>query len=312
MPASRALETGSKGEKLAQRLSRILARLHAGESLDKHQMAGEFQVDVRTIERDLGERLHGLVERGATGRWQLVQSARSTIPAKHLFSYARMTGTEQLFPDMSLGYLLPQLDKPESMRATQVQSIAHEDLGGTDAFSALQQAVELRHSCHFIYKNKLRYAQPYRLIHSNGVWYLAAEEGGKLKNFSVALLHGLQVDTASSFTRNPAHSEYINAKDGVWFTAQTTEVLLRVAPAMAHYFTRRPLLPRQQQRTDADGSLLVTTHINHLNQLLPVVRYWLPHVRIVQPARWHDALVEELVQALAQWAPERITAQASL
>jgi predicted DNA-binding transcriptional regulator YafY len=72
---------------------------------------------------------------------------------------------------------------------------------------------------------------------------------------------------------------------------------------MAHYFTRRPLLPRQQQRQDADGSLLVTTHINHMNQLLPVVRYWLPHVRIVQPVEWHEALVRELRGVVEMWEP---------
>ena len=38
-----------------------------------------------------------------------------------------------------------------------------------------------------------------------------------------------------------------------------------------------------------------------MNQLLPVVRYWLPHVRIVQPVEWHDSLVEGLIQTLAQW-----------
>ena len=74
-----------------------------------------------------------------------------------------------------------------------------------------------------------------------------------------------------------------------------------VAPEAAHYFARRQLLPRQQHRADADGSLLVTTHINHVNQLLPVVRFWLPNVRIVKPVEWHAALVEGLRQAMAKW-----------
>ena len=74
-----------------------------------------------------------------------------------------------------------------------------------------------------------------------------------------------------------------------------------MAPEVAHYFARRALLPQQQQRANADGSLLVTTHINHINQLLPVVRYWLPHVRIVRPAQLHEVVVAELQQALTLW-----------
>lgn len=302
MSALTSASSASKGEKLAQRLSQILARLHQGDAVDKHQLAQDFQVDVRTIERDLGERLCGIVERSANGQWQLTRTARSSIPAKHLHGYARMSGTEHLFPDNSLRYLLEQLHTPEQQRTTHVQAIAHEDLRPrTQEFVQLQTAIEQKHPCSFSYKGKQRNVQPYKLIHKNGVWYLAAEEGTKLKNFSVALIEGLHVDKSSHFFPKRAHKEYIDAKDDVWFTEKTTEVLLRVAPEAAHYFIRRSLLPQQQQRQDSDHSLLVTTHINHIDQLLPVVRYWLPHVRIVQPVTWHDKLVEGLEQALQTW-----------
>ena len=305
-PTHRRARASAKGEKYAQRLSHILGLLHQGDAIDKHQLAQAFSVDLRTIERDLGDRLHGIAERGPEGRWQLTHSARSTIPARHLSDYARLAGTERLFPDTSLRYLLEQLETPEPHRATQVQPTPQEDLRTQDphapqVFALLQSAIEQRNECQFTYKAKPRHAQPYRLIHKSGVWYLAAVEGGKLKNFSVALLQALQVDEASHFVPDPAHQDYINAKDDVWFTEGTTEVLLRVAPEVAHYFTRRALLPQQQHRADADGSLLVTTHINHPNQLLPVVRYWLPNVRIVKPAEWHEAVVAELRQALAHW-----------
>ena len=116
--ASTNTTNNGKGEKLAQRLSRILARLHQGDRIDKHQLAEEHGVDVRTIERDLGTRLLGIAERDAQGRWQLTHAARSTIPVKHLHGYARLSGTEHLFPDGSLRYLLEQLNTPETDRTT--------------------------------------------------------------------------------------------------------------------------------------------------------------------------------------------------
>ena len=54
----------------------------------------------------------------------------------------------------------------------------------------------------------------------------AAEEGGKLKNFSIALIEGLHVDATSSFEPKRVHREYIDTKDDVWFTENNTEVLL--------------------------------------------------------------------------------------
>ena len=208
-----------------------------------------------------------------------------------------------MFPDNSLRYLLEQLHTPEQQRTTQVHAVAHEDLRPrTQEFVQLQTAIEQKHPCSFSYKGKQRNVQPYKLIHKNGVWYLAAEEGAKLKNFSIGLIEKLLVDQRSFFVPKRSHKEYIDAKDDVWFTEKSTEVLLRVAPEVAHYFIRRPLLPQQHQRQDSDGSLLVTTHINHIDQLLPVVRYWLPHVRIIQPFAWHEELKAGLQEAIEQWS----------
>ena len=106
--AKQSAET--KGEKLALRLSGILARLHQGEALDKHQLVQQFDVDVRTIERDLYQRLEGIAERNADGLWQLAKASRATVPTSHLHSYARLTGAEHVFPDTSLRYLLEQLE----------------------------------------------------------------------------------------------------------------------------------------------------------------------------------------------------------
>ena len=287
--------------KLAQRLAHIIARLHQGDAIDKHQLAHEFGVNIRTIDRDLGKRLEGIAERTAAGHWQLTPTARSTIPTNYLHRYAQLSGTQHLFPDTKLSYLLQELHPEKPGHAMHVQPVPHEDLATPDNFATLQQAIEKRNPCRFTYKNKPRHVEPYRLLHKNGVWYLSAEEDGMLKNFSVALIQELQVDEASRFVPKKAHHDYINAKDDVWFTSETTEVLLRVNPEIAHYFKRRQLLPRQQEREDRDGSLLVTTHINHINQLLPVVRYWLPNVRIIKPVEWHEELMQGLNSVLRQW-----------
>jgi predicted DNA-binding transcriptional regulator YafY len=298
----------SKGEKLAQRLSHILALLHQGDCLDKHSMAQIFQVDVRTIERDLIERLHGIAERSPEGCWQLTHSSRSLIPTKHLHSYAQLSGTQNLFPDNSLRYLLTHLESPDTHRATQVQPVFQEDLKAHGPiFAKLETAIKQCIECHFKYKGTLRKVQPYRLIHQHGIWYLAATENERLKNFSVAIITELHVEECIRFTSKPDLHEYINNKEDIWLTPQIIEVVLRVAPSVAHYFTRRPLLPKQHHRTDADGSLLITSQVSHPLQILPVVRYWLPHVRILRPLKWHDELVTELKQALDLWGTKPLT-----
>lgn len=303
--------TRDKTEKLAWRLSQIIARLHQSDVIDKHQLAKEFKVDKRTIERDLNSRLLGIAERDDTGRWQLTYQARSTVPTQTLYDYARLAGTEKLFPNTNLSYLLEQINLPATPHPLHVQSIPAEDLDEHRAtFEQLEAAIQARHTCSFNYKGKGREIEPYRLIHKSGIWYLAAAEAGRLKNFCISLIESLQVDADSHFIPSKKHQNYIDSKDDVWFTEDTTEVLLRVSPEVAHYFVRRPLLPQQNERKDSDGSLLVTAQINHINQLLPLVRHWLPHVRIVEPKVWHAELVHGLQNALAQWGESGASASA--
>ncbi|MGO3870440.1 MAG: helix-turn-helix transcriptional regulator [Alcaligenes sp.] len=292
----------NKGEKLAQRLSHILALLHQGGLIDKHALAKEFGVNVRTIERDLNERLVGIAEKGLVGRWRLTYEARSTVPAKHLYRYARFVRTEALFPDASQEYLLKQLERDEQGRTTSVQALPLEDLCfKKDEFSRIQQAIENKQYCCFVYKGKPRDVAPYRLIHRLGIWYLAALEQGILKNFSLALIDSFSVDESRTFVPQADCQAYIDNADDVWFSQDATVVILHVDASIAHYFTRRDLLPRQSHRFEPDGSLRVICHINHINQLLPVVRYWLPNVRIVSPGDWHDVLINNLRETLRIW-----------
>lgn len=298
----------ARSEKLASRLAHILAQLHQGDVLDKHHLAESFGVDVRTIERDLGERMAGIVERGANGQWQLTHIARGTIPARKLNDYAQLAGTQGLFPDSSLAYVLDQIETGPAHTGLHVQPVATEDLRPQmRLFSQLQAAVKARHECRFVYIDKPRHVQPYKLLHKNGIWYLAAAEADTniLKNFAVGRIDDLEVDATSRFTPDSAHLDYIDNQQDIWFTTQSTEVQLRVAAQAAHYFARRALLPHQQHRPhpDGDGSLLVTARIHHPQQLLPLVRYWLPHVRILQPQSLHDELMANLWDAIDACAP---------
>ena len=295
-PRSQAKAKASpKADKLARRLAQVIARLYQGERIDKHDLAVEFGVDVRTIERDLSQRLAGIAQCDPDGAWCIVPTVRAHIPTRLLGEYAELTGTQNLFPDKSLKFKLEQLDISADQRALHVLPVASEDLRArSPEFARLGSAIHERHECRFHYKGKARRVQPYKLLTMNGVWYLAADEGGRLKNFSVALIADLDVDEASRFTPNPAHQDYIKTKDDVWFGTETTDVLLRVRPEVAHYFKRRALLPQQQQRADPDGSLVVSTRISHPQQLLPVVRFWLPHVRIIQPQAWQTELETQL------------------
>ncbi len=89
-------------------------------------------------------------------------------------------------------------------------------------------------------------------------------------------------------------------EDGIWLNAKKIEVVLKVSSAVASYFQRRSLIAHQViEKELEDGGLIVSCRVAHPNQILPIVRYWLPSVRIINPEIMQTTLEAELKAYLA-------------
>ncbi len=59
---------------------------------------------------------------------------------------------------------------------------------------------------------------------------------------------------------------------------------MTVAKDVAAYFRRRPLIANQViEKELEDGGLIISTTIGHPNQIVPIIRYWIPHLRVISP-----------------------------
>ncbi len=50
----------------------------------------------------------------------------------------------------------------------------------------------------------------------------------------------------------------------------------------------------------ADGGLIISAKIRHPNQILPIVRYWIPHIRIISPETLQHEIEKGLDEYLAR------------
>ena len=133
---------------------------------------------------------------------------------------------------------------------------------------------------------------PYKLVNLKGVWYLAARHDDKLKTFSFARIGALMA-TDESFEPDAQMLERIRTEEGVWLSERTLEVVITVDAQAAPYFKRRRLIANQVIVKElADGGLIVSARVGHANQVLPIVRYWMPHLRIVSPVEMQTELEE--------------------
>ncbi len=288
---------------LVYRLSQMLVKLNQGEKLDPSALADEFGVNLRTVQRDLNERFAYLPLQKTDGRYHLDATFLGKLSTKDIERFASLAGVRGLFPSLSDEFLRDIFDS-RVQEALLIKGHQYENLAGKEQpFRALEKAIVARQNVAFDYlktEGVKSYVSvsPYKLLNLKGIWYLAAVDGDKLKTFSFAKIERLKLLDATF-----AWSKEVDAKlateDGIWFTEKQHEIVLKVSADVASYFKRRKLIANQViEKELADGGLLISAKVGHPNQVLPIVRYWVPHIRIVSPESWQKDLERSLLDYL--------------
>lgn len=284
---------------LVYRLAQMLYKLNQGESLDPFALADEFGVNIRTIQRDLNERFAYLPLNKVDGRYQLDQTFLGKLNLRDIERFSGLAGIRGLFPSLSDDFLRDIFDS-RMQSALLVKGHNYENLSGKEGlFRALEQAIVTHCSIAFDYlrgdeRKSYTAIEPYKLLNNKGIWYLAASDGGKLKTFTFSQIRQLHVDS-HQFQPDPQIDQRLTEEDGIWFTEEKKEIVLNISREVAGYFKRRKLIANQVLEKELeDGGLIVSAKVGHQNQILPIVRYWIPHIRIISPEGLQAELESEL------------------
>ena len=289
-------------ERLADRLANILTKLNMGHQLSIKELASEFGVSTRTISRDF-DRLNTylpLLQDNETKRFYLDSNYLGKIAPKDIRNFAQLSGISHLYPSLDMTFLRELLDS----RAHQIYSAkgySFEDVSQfKELFKVIGKAIQEYRQIGFVYKGEPRLVQPYRLIHHHGSWYLAAVRKDQLRTYRIShikLTHSPH--EYSQFVPDPNIVKLVEEDDSIWFGQNKQEIILSIDSHVAFYFKQRSILPEQLIVKElGDGGLLVSSRINHDMQLLPLIRFWIPHVKIVHPERLQAEVEKELREYL--------------
>ena len=289
---------------LVHRLAMMLLKLNQGDSLDPKQLASDFGVNLRTIQRDLNVRFAYLPLEKSEGRYRLDPAFLGKLGAKDIERFACLAGVRGLFPSLSDDFLRDVFDS-RLQGALLIRGHHYEDLTGReDAFKQLERAIVARRTVSFRYRKHAQeklhaQVEPYKLINHKGIWYLAGRDAGKLKSFAFTSIGALLV-SESTFEANPAAEQTLLEQEGIWLSDERIEFVLRVSRDVAGYFIRRAVLVNQTfVRKLEDGDLIISAKVGHPNEVMPQIRYWIPHIRIISPDGMQAQLEEELAAYLS-------------
>lgn len=273
---------------LVYRLAQMLVKLNQGEKLNPQALADEFGVNLRTVQRDLNVRFAYLPLQKTDGYYHLDPAFLGKLNTKDVDRFAGLAGVRGLFPSLSDDFLRDIFDA-RIQAAVMVKGHNYENLAGKETdFRHLERAIVGRQHIAFDYQKDAGLKSytgvaPFKLINHKGIWYLAARDGDKLKSFSFSKIESLRMlDT--HFAADTKIEKQLTEDDGVWLSDDKKEVVLKVDQDVAGYFKRRKLIANQIiEKELEEGGLIISAKIGHINQVVPIVRYWIPHIRIISP-----------------------------
>ena len=74
-----------------------------------------------------------------------------------------------------------------------------------------------------------------------------------------------------------------------------TDVVLNISKEVAKYFKRKPVSKSQiTESVYEDGSMDISVEITNDMEIIPLVKYWIPHIRVLEPLSVKEAIETDL------------------
>ena len=271
-------------DKIATRLACILTKLNNGESFTVNELAKEFEVKTRTIQRDLKERLIYLPIKKEHNRYYMESYALGKLNFEDIKNFATISGIKSLYPILNNGFISDilnvKLNSAYLVKNQGFENISHQQ----DWFNKISAAIIKLSPIEFTYKEKHRVVNPYKLINNQGVWYLLADENEQLKSFTFSKIKQFSWGNESKvFTPKKEFLDKISQNDTNWFSQTLIDVVLEVDNVAKEYFFRKDILPNKQILEQNDNYFTISTKVSYDDEILKVVKYWIPYIKIISP-----------------------------
>ncbi len=277
-----------------QRHNIILERLGNGETLSITELAREWSILTKTLQRDfqkLMEGNYGIIRADDGKRFVLAKKQQTSKDAdtaiKMLDSLSADIGGEfYTKAQATLNKLQHHIESPFYTRID-VENISTK----LHLIEDLEEAISRQKMIAFSYKtlkepDKIKTygnVKPYKIIIFDGFWYLLAQYHDHYIKFYLKEIRNIKI-TGQTFEQNNKLLDRMNKALGFWFdpTAEPFEVTLLLDQDVIVYFKRNPI-NGQRMKINPDGTAELTVTATDKREIFDILKKWLPQVRVIEP-----------------------------
>ena len=146
----------------------------------------------------------------------------------------------------------------------------------------------------FYHNGSERKVKPYKLINTNGVWYLLADEKAKLKHFTLSKIKNFKI-LDETFTPSNIFLKRIEENNLKWLNTSVKTARILVLPKAREYFERKQVFKSYKLIKDDENGILLDVEFAFDDELLNIIKAWIPYMKIIKPKEL-DAKLKDILK----------------
>ena len=296
-------------DKILYRLTSILTKLSSVEQPTLSELAEEYNVSRRTIQRDIYERLN---------HFPIIVNEHKKIMFLEGFTLNRTKLSLEEITTMSLSldmiknaggefysasenlmkkFLYQDFTNPYFIKPNEFESI------DTDSklLNTLEDAIATLNEIEIVLSEHTHILKPLKIINMDGIWYLLALDDENIVNYLISKIKKLTT-LSKKFTLDANMQNLHNKMLSPFFNhSNSFDVVVEVDKTISHYFQLKKQLASQKTVEEKEnGNIVLSFRVSHEEDVDNLIKSWLPHIRIISPQSFKDRITQELKQYLKE------------
>ncbi|MDY4446075.1 helix-turn-helix transcriptional regulator [Campylobacter sp.] len=281
------------------RLLQILGILSKEQRLNRDELLGRFGIDIRTFQRDIKkikEECNLDITRSKDGFYYLNRGleADGSLSFNDIKLFAKNSGLGDLYPNLDDETITDALNIDFSKFYSINNQAGKNQKELSAIFDDLRKAIKEHLELIFYYDGKERLVKPYRLDFVDGIWYLLGDEKTKLKSFSLLKIKKYQI--LGGFEPSRIFLHRIKENDLEWISQNIKIARILVLPKAREYFERKNIFKSFKILKDDNNGILLEVRFAFDDELLNVVKAWIPYIKIIEPQELNAKLKNSLLE----------------
>lgn len=296
-------------DKTLTRLVGILTKLSHDERYTTQEYAQEYNVGVRTIQKDFREKLGGfaitkdcdgrhIFQEGFTLNKTILSNDEMMLVSLALSQFEEVSDFDRLTSSTLKKLLNPKVFNPYYVKQEDLEDIDIDSV----VVARLEDAIKYQNHVNIVIRNNTLEVEPYKISNFDGIWYLFAkdERDQKTKTFMISKIKKVDILPNKHTTTQSQVDQTLEKVHSAWFEdGNCFDVLVKVNSNISYYFKNKEFLQSQNIEEELeDGSLIVSFEVSHDEDIDNIIKSWLPDIEVLEPTRYRDKIKKELTEYL--------------